>query len=211
MRETRVLSLGWEYPLEKETAIHSSTIAWKIPWTEEPGRLQSMGSQRVGHDWATSLHFTSPPSPTAGISLESYQPFSHQRDRWALELLPKPSAQTTVSDWPDSQLPERATFTGCCVFDSLRAQHHRKGLVSKALMETISFRYLTFCLTNNAILIGAHKRLAKIHKRKVWRNEACIKCLEKFWPITRAPKIGTLVEGCSHDWGEPERALITLL
>ena len=48
--ETRVQSLGWEYPLEKEMAIHSSTIAWKIPWTEEPGRLQSMGLQRVGHD-----------------------------------------------------------------------------------------------------------------------------------------------------------------
>ena len=50
MREIRVQSLGREYPLEKEMAIHSSTIAWKIPWTEEPGRLQSMGSQRVGHD-----------------------------------------------------------------------------------------------------------------------------------------------------------------
>ena len=48
--ETRVESLGWEDPLEKEMAIYSSTIAWKIPWTEEPGRLQSMGSQRVGHD-----------------------------------------------------------------------------------------------------------------------------------------------------------------
>ena len=43
MRETRVRSLGWEDPLEKEMAIHSGTIAWKIPWTEEPGRLQSMG------------------------------------------------------------------------------------------------------------------------------------------------------------------------
>ena len=50
MRETRVRSLGWEDPLEKEMAIHSSTIAWKIPWTKEPGRLQSVGSQRVGHD-----------------------------------------------------------------------------------------------------------------------------------------------------------------
>ena len=50
MRETRVQSLGWEDPLEKEMAIHSSTIAGKIPWTEELGRLQSMGSQRVGHD-----------------------------------------------------------------------------------------------------------------------------------------------------------------
>ena len=58
MRETQVQFLGWEDPLEKEMAIHSSTLAWKIPWNEEPDRLQSMGSQRVGHDWATSLHFT---------------------------------------------------------------------------------------------------------------------------------------------------------
>ena len=50
MRETRVRSLGLEDSLEKEMAIPSSTIAWKIPWTEKPGRLQSMGSQRVGHD-----------------------------------------------------------------------------------------------------------------------------------------------------------------
>ena len=50
MRETRVQSLGWEDPLEKEMATHSSILAWKIPWTEEPGRLQSMGSQRVEHD-----------------------------------------------------------------------------------------------------------------------------------------------------------------
>ena len=50
MQETWVLSLGREDPLEKEMATHSSTLAWKIPWMEEPGRLQSMGSQRVGHD-----------------------------------------------------------------------------------------------------------------------------------------------------------------
>ena len=50
MLETCVRSLGGEDPLEKEVATYSSTLAWKIPWTEEPGRLQSMGSQRVGHD-----------------------------------------------------------------------------------------------------------------------------------------------------------------
>ena len=50
MWEIRVQSLGQEDPLEKEMATHSSTFAWKIPWTKEPGRLQSMGSQRVGHD-----------------------------------------------------------------------------------------------------------------------------------------------------------------
>ena len=50
VQETRVQSLGWEDSLEKEVATHSSTLAWKILWTEEPSRLQSMGSQRVGHD-----------------------------------------------------------------------------------------------------------------------------------------------------------------
>ena len=56
MRETRVQSLGWEDLLEKEMATHSSILAWKIPWMEEPGRLQSMGLKRVGHDWTTSLY-----------------------------------------------------------------------------------------------------------------------------------------------------------
>ena len=50
MWETRVQSLGWEDTLEKEMATHSSTLAWKIACTEKPGRLQSMGSQRVGHN-----------------------------------------------------------------------------------------------------------------------------------------------------------------
>ena len=50
MQETPVQSLGQEDPLEKEMATHSSTLAWKIPWREKPGRLQSMGSQRVGHN-----------------------------------------------------------------------------------------------------------------------------------------------------------------
>ena len=55
MWETRVQSLGEEDPLEKEMAMHSSILAWKIPWTEEPGSLQSMESQGVIHDWVTSL------------------------------------------------------------------------------------------------------------------------------------------------------------
>ena len=50
MRDTWVQSLGWKDPLEKEMATHSSTVAWKIPWMEEPSNLQSMGSQRVRHD-----------------------------------------------------------------------------------------------------------------------------------------------------------------
>ena len=50
VQETHIQSLGWEGPLEEGMATHSSILDWKIPWTEEPGRLQSMGSQKVGHD-----------------------------------------------------------------------------------------------------------------------------------------------------------------
>ena len=57
MRETQVRSLGREDPVEKEVATHSSILAWRIPWTEEPGKLQSLGSQIVRHDWVTSLSF----------------------------------------------------------------------------------------------------------------------------------------------------------
>ena len=58
MQETWVRSLGWEDPLEKEMATHSSIPAWRIPWMEEPGGLQSTGSQRVRHDWVISLSFS---------------------------------------------------------------------------------------------------------------------------------------------------------
>ena len=59
MQDTRVRSLDWEDPLKKEMATHSSTLAWKIPWTEEPGRLHSMGSQRVGglSNFTFTFHF----------------------------------------------------------------------------------------------------------------------------------------------------------
>ena len=50
MQETWVQSLGWEDPLENEMVIHSSTLAWRIPWTEDPGELKSVGLQRVGHN-----------------------------------------------------------------------------------------------------------------------------------------------------------------
>ena len=52
MQETRIQYLGWEDPLEKEIATHSSVLAWEIPWTEEPGSLQPMGLQRVGLNWS---------------------------------------------------------------------------------------------------------------------------------------------------------------
>ena len=71
MQETQVQSLGWEDLLEKEMATPSGILAWKIPWTEEPGRLHSMGSQRVGHDSATSFSFSDLVShPTSAIQFQ---------------------------------------------------------------------------------------------------------------------------------------------
>ena len=58
MQKTRIQSLGWEDPLEKERETHSSILAWEVPWTEEPGRLQSTVSQRVGHDLMTNTTTT---------------------------------------------------------------------------------------------------------------------------------------------------------
>ena len=73
MWETWVWSLGREDPLEKEMATHSSTLAWRITRTEEPGGLQSMGSKRVRHDWATSLTQCSPLLPCAWKDRESQE------------------------------------------------------------------------------------------------------------------------------------------
>ena len=75
-RETRVWSLGWEDSLEREMATHSSTLVWKIPWMEEHGRLQSMGSQRVGHNWVTSLTFFAFPCPSTPFRRSISKKFS---------------------------------------------------------------------------------------------------------------------------------------
>ena len=58
LQETWIQSLGWEDPVEKRMATHSSILAWRNPWTEEPGGIQSMGSQRVGPDWVTNTSYS---------------------------------------------------------------------------------------------------------------------------------------------------------
>ena len=80
MYKTQVQSLGWEDPLEKGVAIHSSILAWWIPWTEEPGGLQSMGLQRVGHNWLTNTLTSvllSPVSPTAKFHCSGPCTYNH--------------------------------------------------------------------------------------------------------------------------------------
>ena len=87
MQETRVQSLGWNNALEKGMAIHSSTLAWRIPWTEETGRLQSMGFQRLRHDWVTLSYDMVIMSPFIGsrvcISNDSELGHFTYVDQWA--------------------------------------------------------------------------------------------------------------------------------
>ena len=113
MQETWVQSLGWEDPLEKEMAIHSSTIAQKIPWTEEPGRLQSMGSQRVGHDFTFTFRVSSlviqglgasAPTPKAHGLISEY--LSH---RMVISLKTRVSSQSSY------------IFITCCLTQMLPA------------------------------------------------------------------------------------------
>ena len=92
MQETQVWSLGQEDPLEKGMAIHSSILAWRVPWTEEPGGLQSMGSQRVGHDWANNTDKVCSDS----CPVESVMPSQHLILSHSLLFLPSIFPSITV-------------------------------------------------------------------------------------------------------------------
>ena len=93
MRETQVRSLGWEDALEKEMATHSTTLVWKVSWMEEPGRLQFVGPQRAGHDWATSLW---PPPFRIKDSAPFFKAASHSPQNGNL---PRQKTSSSVSSW----------------------------------------------------------------------------------------------------------------
>ena len=106
MQETQVQSLGWEDPLEKEMATYSSILAWRIPWTEEPGRLQSMGLQRVGHDWVTSFSLFTLALVTAGSQFQ-LRFIIYSRD-WGLGLLQAAGVASLLSQHTDTHPPPEA-------------------------------------------------------------------------------------------------------
>ena len=99
MRETQIQSLGWEDPLEKAMAPHSSTLAWRIPWMEEPGRLQSAGSQRVWHTERPHFHL---------IHWQCYKTFYWKDTQVTQKLLVVASEEET---WVVGRQEEQRDFT----------------------------------------------------------------------------------------------------
>ena len=102
MQKMWVRSLGWEDPLEKETATHSSIPAWGIPWTEEPGGLQSMGSQRVGHERISNTHvqvLTGPiPIPSNKTMKRNIQVLSKENRRRDSLVSREPESPADIRD-----------------------------------------------------------------------------------------------------------------
>ena len=131
VQETKVWPLGQEDPLLKGMATHSSVLIWKIPWTEEPGTLQSLGSQRVGHDWVTNTHTHTPfgqscmgvlatsttswnPINTAWLQAQSRLEGCSIRVHWKSLSLPLGAKETSTSDAQDieARLIRRARCQG---------------------------------------------------------------------------------------------------
>ena len=151
MQETRVRFLGWEVPLEKGMASHSSILAWRIPWTEKPGGLQSMGSQRVGHDWATNTHITH--THISPSSLDSNLWFilpsiSHDELPWGLSVKNPP---TYAGDAVQSLAWEDPLEMGMATHSSIIAHRNPRteepgGLSSMELQRVSMTAQLTLSL-----------------------------------------------------------------
>ena len=157
MQETWVRSLGQEDPLEKEMAIHSSILTWRIPWTEEPGGLQSTGSQRVGHDWVTNTAHLELSLIYLGFrKLVKHLSFSHP---WWSELQ------------PNSQKRKKKRGEG-------GAQWAFLGPLPS--FRPLAYWRATFCQGFPEVSVpqlrGNHAYGA--HQKRVWRLSSCLKDLK---------------------------------
>ena len=156
MQETRVQCLGLEDPLEKEMATHFSILAWRISWTEEPGRLQSMGLQRVGDDWVTNTHKGSGGDQRCVIDLESHFICS----RWS--CLPSEN----LALWVKIMFPSNGTAIVKCIFA-------KNGMVGEFwIMKSWHYRIIQemnfFCLQD---------------WKWMWKSLSCVQLFATPWTI----------------------------
>ena len=131
MQETQVQPLGWEDPLEKGLGTHSSILAWRIPWTEEPDEQQSMGLQRVRHDWVTNTHthtHTWRPTTPSRTNTNKRCPFHHR----GLECKNRKSRDT----WSDRQVWPESTKWSRVKANRVSREHtgHSKQLFQQSTL-----------------------------------------------------------------------------
>ena len=141
MLETQVPSLGWEDPLEEGMATHSSIFAWRIPWTEEPGRQQSIGSQRVGHDWQwLSTHTIIKFHKMSSLNIRNL--LYHKSRGWKFEI--KVSAELCIAEGPregdvSGHSPGFRQFLTCSSIISVFTWHSPLACVWVVLIADCSF------------------------------------------------------------------------
>ena len=131
VRETWVRSLGWEGPLEEGMATHSSILAWRIPWTEEPGGLQSMGSHRIRHNWVikrTHTH-THTHTHTRLLLAKIVGWFEHQQ-RWYLQCAEIPWTVTYTHTHPHTEAIQWSALEGANSFWKLVNKEEESGIYS---------------------------------------------------------------------------------
>ena len=151
MQETRVQSLGREDPPEKEMVTHSSTLAWKIPWTEEPCRPQSMGSPRVGHDWATSLSL---------FNVITYREGCRINKGWGAQRLLTIEKASAACVTPAQT--ELESSWGCCH----RGMHERDTAPRQTGNKEESTQHSPFCplISNQCLLLTQPNWTAASHR-----------------------------------------------
>ena len=168
MRETWVRSLGQEDPLEKEMATHSSILAWKTQWTEEPGRLQSTGLQRVSHDWATSSHTPSPPAPGSSHFFKVIKYTVKKLTKHMVEKFNQYSnVVSPISKFPPQRQPLLWGSWECNpmeIFLCIRLWILKKGWIRRPLLKVSIYTYRSRCLL---------KILTEVEKQEnliIWPN-----------------------------------------
>ena len=207
MQESRVWSPGWEDTVEKRMATHSSIPAWRIPWTEEPGVLQSTGSQTVGHDWATDTHMLgtrrsqalSPlcliPEAPFPLLLDHQPPSSlsllpHPPSLWAKGLWNSPHSlfsAASLKPWASSQTSEKSPTAFLLVHALKELQESQFSCLEEAFSTHLSSFWRKHCFTHPKYgphflsAISTSTFISSLHLKYRWRQDQAlwILCLGK--------------------------------
>ena len=180
----RVRSLGREDPLEKEMATHSSILAWRIPWTEEPEGLQPMGFQRVGHEWGIDTHMELSRISSFTFMSDSPNFCWCQLFRWREAVHGISKSRTQLSDWACMQVAETSPTEMLCFCTTIlpswwvvsALEHPHLNLVSSSGLRTLSWRTVPWGVVPkpfHAGVLPAPGGCPQVALAVIWPNSWC--------------------------------------